>query len=1359
MSTTSRHAAAQARIDGIIPSQQPMDEYSSAAGRHPLCVSPTLNALHTWRFVVRGFLRWRAGRAITIGSTHLRLAASALATCVCMAAFAPTLANAESLYGSDRILSTSLGNGSSKAGQPTLTIHQDGANGYWKSAAAVPYAFRQALGGLGKSSAATHRAGDSAGQPFLARVPDESVGSPPNSAANRHSNATGARNFSREGESIRAEPTGIPRIIGNAVAGESLTADTSSIMDSDGLTSPAFTYIWQRVIAGVASPAETESTAIYVLSETDAGFRLRVTVEFTDDEGNSHALASEDTDIVDAPAMGEPAIEGTLRVGETLSVDTSAVMDSNGLTAPNHFQYLWQRQNEDGDEVVFVSSGETYQLVEEDRGATIHLILTVTDDDGYEVLRSIQSDTILPRTNVEPDGLPIILGGAVVGLTLTATISDITDDNGLTNSTFAYQWQTVESDGVHNNIPRAATPTYRIRGVDADKRIRLSVRFTDDDEHEEELFSLATQPVAATQPRNIVATGKPVVFGTAQVDNTLVADTAAIMDADGLIRTQFRYQWQRIEENADSSPTDIADATSYVYRIGAEDEGSKIRVVVRFTDDYGRTEETFSDATAAVTATGVSPANPHLSIFGQSAPIIEPAEGVANMTFTAVLSAAQSEPVTFEYSFVGSAAEEEDFAQHPDKEVTIAAGDTAAAIVVEVSRDAVAERDGETVEAVLANPSSGVSLGISSAIGRIVDPEEQIEVSATTPHSVYNRDDGETEISFSLALQKDASVFVQYNWRVVATEPGVDGESGMAHTEEGVVAFLAGRSVPVRPPSVTFDSVLPLGSEISVQLMPLTTGVGAAVVPVQLAAGESAIVEAEWIIASRSEVARSSQEPLINAVDGFARAVATGIVNGVWRRANAHRSREVNSQAIVGGFNLDKLIDSSDSTSQRFRQAGRLVGIEAVSPVLALIDAGDGNENPDPVDGDIDAFRDWAGLPAGGDAGRTRFHFGPGEDDESDRQMTVWGNAGAAAYKSVLDSGSSTKGDWSNVLLGIDFGVRADLMLGVALSRSSGLAGITETLQGGHTDIGSAEMEMTAIFPYFHRIIPSGLGIWGAFGLGSGSLEFNNGDGTVDSGMSMQLIAAGVRSESWRLPLPNHDLSLKSDFFFAKTGTDEDRGSRVVRKVDADSLRLRVAAEVEGSWLPDAGQGTSHLFEMGTRIDGGDGASGIGLDLATSFRASSSSGWSVEWQAGVLALHSDSNFEEWNAGIDATYDPGVVDRGIRVTMSPSWNSPRKGVAGPAWDAATLANTALSDSGAAVEIRISLGTDAVHNLAVATAYGAVMAGDSGRRMRLGADIRGQHRRFRSLGLTFFGERKERSSSPPINAVMLECQLGF
>ena len=96
---------------------------------------------------------------------------------------------------------------------------------------------------------------------------------------------------------------------------------------------------------------------------------------------------------------------------------------------------------------------------------------------------------------------------------------------------------------------------------------------------------------------NYPATGNPLVQGERRVGSTLKGDTAGVADDNGLTNPILKYQWQRVE---DGIQTDIPGAVSDAYRLTDDDEGKRIRLQVRFDDDYGYHEIRSGPATSFI---------------------------------------------------------------------------------------------------------------------------------------------------------------------------------------------------------------------------------------------------------------------------------------------------------------------------------------------------------------------------------------------------------------------------------------------------------------------------------------------------------------------------------------------------------------------------------------------------------------------------------------------------------------------------------------------------------------------------------------------------------------------------------------
>ena len=332
-------------------------------------------------------------------------------------------------------------------------------------------------------------------------------------------------------------------------------------------------------------------------------------MSFTDDAGNGETLTSAATAAVDAasnsPATGAPAISGAAQVGETLTADISGIADADGLDNVS-YSYQWIRNDGGTDTDISSATGSTYTLVNADEGRTIKVRVSFTDDAGNdETLTSGATATVDAAPNSPATGAPSISGTAQVGQTLTADTSAIADADGLTNASYSYQW--VQNDGTSDtDITGATDSTYTLVDADAGKTVKVRVSFTDDAANAESLTSAATATVGFAlqqQQASSPATGAPTITGTAQVGETLTADTSGIADADGLANVSHSYQWVA---NDGTSDTDITGATDSSYTLVAAEEGKTIKVKVSFTDDQGNAESLTSAATGAVAAAPLS---------------------------------------------------------------------------------------------------------------------------------------------------------------------------------------------------------------------------------------------------------------------------------------------------------------------------------------------------------------------------------------------------------------------------------------------------------------------------------------------------------------------------------------------------------------------------------------------------------------------------------------------------------------------------------------------------------------------------------------------------------------------------------
>ena len=425
----------------------------------------------------------------------------------------------------------------------------------------------------------------------------------------------GSTNQSALGKRARpdnAPASGAPVIDGTAQVGESLTADATGIEDDNGLNRVQFRFQWVSNDGSADTDIASATDSTYTLAPNDEGKTIKVRVAFTDRGGYAESLTGVGTELVtssaqanpaptpepaqNSPATGAPTISGTPQVGQTLTSDTSGISDSDGLTNVT-YGYQWIANDGTSDTDIAGATDSTYTLVAADEGGTIKVQVSFTDDAANaESLTSAATATVDAAPNSPATGAPTISGTAQVGETLTAATSGIADADGLTNVTYGYQW--IANDGTSDTaISGATNSTYTLVAADEGGTIKVRVSFTDDAGNDETLTSAATAAVDAAP--NSPATGAPTITGTAQVGETLTADTSGIADADGLTNVSYSYQWIA---NDGTSDTAISGATNSTYTLVAADEGKTIKVRVSFTDAAGHGETLTSAATASVAA-------------------------------------------------------------------------------------------------------------------------------------------------------------------------------------------------------------------------------------------------------------------------------------------------------------------------------------------------------------------------------------------------------------------------------------------------------------------------------------------------------------------------------------------------------------------------------------------------------------------------------------------------------------------------------------------------------------------------------------------------------------------------------------
>ena len=416
-----------------------------------------------------------------------------------------------------------------------------------------------------------------------------------------------------------------------------------------------------------------------ITAEPDSGADVTITLPVTTDCGDQGAVCTSDgrmlanevkltvtgpdapdptpTPQPNTPATGQPTISGTAQVGETLTAETSGIEDADGL-GNAVFSYQWLADGVD----IAGATGSSYTPVETDIGKALTVTVTFSDDESNpESLTSAATAAVALAADETEYSCPIV--------SATLTVGRIGENYGYQSFLNPRAGSLIPDSFVLDDVTytvgsiQTEADYFTVFGVDRE----LPVGFTlevDGEQFESSDASLgshtyghvytwpgrgmdwdvgeevAVSLILLERVENTPQTGGPAICGTAQVGQTLTADTAGVSDDDGLGSGVFEYQWVRSDGTTD---TDIAGATGATYTLVAADEGKTVKVRVSFTDGGGNPESQTSAATPPVTARPNSPAKGAPTISGTAQALrtltahtsgISDADGLAGATFT-----------------------------------------------------------------------------------------------------------------------------------------------------------------------------------------------------------------------------------------------------------------------------------------------------------------------------------------------------------------------------------------------------------------------------------------------------------------------------------------------------------------------------------------------------------------------------------------------------------------------------------------------------------------------------------------------------------------------------------------------------
>ncbi len=1102
---------------------------------------------------------------------------------------------------------------------------------------------------------------------------------------------------------VNDSPTGAVTITGTATQGQTLTADTSTIVDPDGPSNLTFSYQWKR--GGTDISGATSST--YILTQADVGAAITVTVSWTDGGGTAETLTSAATasvaNVNDLPT-GAVTITGTATQGQTLTADTSTIVDPDGPSNLT-FSYQWKRGGTD----ISGATSSTYILTQADVGSVITVVVSWTDAGGTSESLTSAATASVANVNDLPTGAVTITGTATQGQTLTADTGTIVDPDGPSSLTFSYQWKRGGTD-----INGATSSTYIMTQADVGSVITVVVSWTDSGSTVESLTSAATASVANV---NDSPTGAVTITGTATQGQTLTADTGTIVDPDGPSNLTFSYQWKR-------GGTDISGATTSTYVLTQADVGSVITVVVSWTDAGGASESLTSTATAKV-----------INISGaDSGTIIDVVEDGGRSIITATVD-------------------------ETAVKLTLPSGHGVTEIEFSPAAPTVTEPSGVSFGGKPSYVDIDLDVELSSSSSAIVCLEEPEELSGNL--SVYHLADvegagwrklpspasvpsgyvcGKTSSFSTFVLGSPKPTFGSesigdYVWTVGVEV--VDVVLPEATGGDGVITYSLRPSLPL---DLKFNDDSPRA----------ITGK-----PTEALAKTKFTYKAEDVDGDTSELSfsitvRAAEEKerarvLSVVLASFGRAAATGAVDVIGERFVSSSSLAGSPKLTLGGVSMT----SFDTRSV----AGAVDGVLGLSggSDIELLEGLD----LEPVElrrvsgRDLFAQSEFS-IPlssSGDDMGGVM------------RGWTLWGSgAGSGFSGSNLDGDIDTEGELYTGYMGLDYRFGNRGLAGVAISRSVGeveyeVDGSFYLMSGETGSIrGEVDLELTSVLPYAHYTIRPGLSIWGLVGGGIGEVELKDAAGEVEADVNMLMVALGVRQELARWG--DIDFGLKSDGFAVQLKTE---GVEGLSGVSGVARRLRLGLEMSRDVYVTGDSLLLPSVEIGGRWDGGDADSGVGMEVGGGIEyVHRGLGLSVEVRGRYLLFHEESEFEDWGGSFSLRMGDGVRGRGLWLMFEPEWGEVASGVE-RMWRGEVESGLGVGKRGLSsgrVKFDVGYGMETRGSGWLVTPYSGIsIMGEGEREYRLGGKVGvGEW-----MDISLEGERREVSSGVVDHGILLWWKL--
>ena len=257
---------------------------------------------------------------------------------------------------------------------------------------------------------------------------------------------------------------------------------------------------------------------------------------------------------------------------------------------------------------------------------------------------------------------------------------------------------------------------------------------------------------------------------------------------------------------------------------------------------------------------------------------------------------------------------------------------------------------------------------------------------------------------------------------------------------------------------------------------------------------------------------------------------------------------------------------------------------------------------------------------------------------------SLWGGLDSQSFEAADHEGSAT-----SFYFGADATLQGQWTFGIGIGRTTGDVDYT---YGNATQ--KMENDLTQVLPYA-RFQPSDrTTIYGAFGVGSGTLETTivGVESNDRSDLKSTLGLFGGRQVMYTAA-NGLNLAIVGDVGMSNLETDE--GDNGADSLLAEVSRIRGGLETSFNMLMGADGSFTPFLTVGFRTDSGDGIADSGVEVSGGIRITNPI-LTLDANFRTLATYGEDDYSETGFAIMALLNPTAGATGLSISLSPSWGA-------------------------------------------------------------------------------------------------------